>query len=174
MENWLQYKPERFEYRGKWIHNWFSNVAPSPIVLSTGQITDVWPSVENYYQAMKTEDMPTQEAIRMASPAESKRMGRKVHMRPDWDNIKKDVMMRALRVKFSLSPWYEALVGTGDQPIIEWNNWGDRIWGVTEDGVGQNLLGICLMEIREEFKSKLLMREDRIGGGANRNAQILE
>jgi predicted NAD-dependent protein-ADP-ribosyltransferase YbiA (DUF1768 family) len=44
-------------------------------------------------------------------------------------------------------------MATGSEEIIEWNNWGDRIWGKTYDGVGENHLGKILMKIREEHKN---------------------
>lgn len=148
--SWLPFKPVRFEYNGKWIKNWFSNLMPSPIFMDGNDWE--WPSVENYYQAMKTEETEMQEVIKHATPSRAKQLGRKLILRPNWDNLKEGFMKRALDAKFSQSPWYEALMVTGDNMIIEWNNWGDRYWGVTEDGVGKNRLGALLMQVREEHK----------------------
>ena len=53
----------------------------------------------------------------------------------------------------------ERLINTNDKYLEEGNTWGDRIWG-TVDGVGANLLGQILMEIREEFKNKV--KEDEL------------
>jgi len=46
----------------------------------------------------------------------------------------------------------ERLLATGDEMLIESNDWGDRIWGQV-DGLGQNYLGKILMRIRTELKA---------------------
>ena len=53
----------------------------------------------------------------------------------------------------------EKLLETGDEGIVEWNNWHDNIWGdciclKCEDIVGTNHLGKLLMRIRTELKEK--------------------
>lgn len=148
--NWLEFKPAQFEYNGKWIKNWFSNMVPFPIFVG-GEWE--WPSVENYYQAMKTEDKYVQECIRISTPRQAKHMGKNIYsIRPNWPQMKEGFMKRALEVKFACSIWFNPLMATGDDMIIEWNNWGDQYWGATLDGVGKNRLGVLLMEIREEYK----------------------
>lgn len=146
---WMEFKPDHFIYNGKWISNWFSNMVIHPIYVEAR----LWPSVENYYQAMKTEERDIQEWIRNMNPSQSKREGRKLILRPDWEQIKESKMKHALDIKFAKQPWFDLLMATGDEPIIEWNNWGDQYWGVTEDGVGQNRLGILLMDIRKEYQA---------------------
>lgn len=148
MENWIDHKPVRFEYNGKWIKNWFSNMVVFPMYIEAR----LWPSIENYYQAMKTTDRDVQETIRAASPSGAKQLGKKVILRKDWEQIKEGKMKYALSLKFSMQPWYDLLMATGDTQLIEWNNWGDKYWGVTEDGRGRNRLGVLLMELRDEFK----------------------
>lgn len=147
IQDWSEFKPKTFEYKGgKWIRNWFSNFMPCNILLRDV----IWPSVENYYQAMKTTDIYKQEEIRRMTPAESKRAGRKVKVRADWENIKTEIMNSALQAKFALPHWKEKLLSESGV-IVEWNNWGDRIWGATLDGMGENRLGILLMEIRDNY-----------------------
>lgn len=146
--NWLEHKPQEFEYNGKWIKNWFSNLVMAPINVDG----TVWPSVENYYQAHKSINVDTIEQIRNLTPSKAKQMGKKVFIRPNWDLLKEHVMRKALEAKFAQRDWNKLLMATGDSPIIEWNNWGDRYWGVTEDGTGKNRLGILLMEIRGKYK----------------------
>lgn len=149
--DWNQYRPESFEYNGKWIKNWFSNMVYSPITIDG--ITYL--SVENYYQAMKSLDKGTQIAISQVAPNMAKQMGRRIKpLRPDWEDVKYTIMKEALIVKFMESPWKEKLLDTGNSIIIEWNNWRDKIWGVTvDDGLGQNLLGKALMEVRDLLRS---------------------
>lgn len=152
MKNWLAHKPEEFLYSGKWIRNWFSNFEPVNLWIEGRQ----WPSVENYYQAMKTNDPVIQEQIRCSSPSEAKRYGRKIKMNQfsDWESRKTGVMKQALMAKFQQDRWRKALLSTGTEPIIEWNNWGDQIWGVTLDGIGENRLGLLLMAIREKLQKE--------------------
>lgn len=146
--NWNQYKPKQFVYRGKYIDNWFSNMSPTPILIDGKE----WPSVENYYQAMKTLNLNEREKIRKASPSESKYLGRRVTLRRDWENVKVSIMKQAVTLKFEQHPdLLQKLLATKG-PIIEWNNWNDRIWGVTLDGIGKNLLGNILTDIRDSHK----------------------
>lgn len=149
MKDWSQYKPEVFEYNGKWIRNWFSNFVTSPIEVEGY----MWPSVENFYQSRKTTDIKERAKFLYCTPSEAKREGRKVTMRPDWEKVKYEMMKQGLWAKFSSGKWREKLLATGDEMIIEWNNWRDDIWGVPiNTNKGQNLLGQALMEIRNELK----------------------
>jgi len=62
-------------------------------------------------------------------------------------------MKKALDIKFAKGTnQANKLLETGNDEIIEWNNWGDRIWGKTLDGIGENRLGIMLMDIRNKLK----------------------
>lgn len=148
MEDYSQYRPSQFEYSGKWIFNWFSNLVSVPILVDG----EDWPSVENYYQAQKTMDSYTRFGFKRMAPSQAKRAGRNLVIRPDWENIKYEVMKTALRAKFSDPMWGRRLLDTGDEILIEWNNWGDKVWGVSiKDNKGHNLLGKALMEIRDEL-----------------------
>lgn len=149
MSEWTKYKPTSFDYNGKWIKNWFSNMEPCEIIID-GQ---VYNSVENYYQAMKSPYPRIQKLIATTTPSKSKQMGRRIEMRTDWNDVKYSVMKKALHAKWGLLDYKEALIDTGNEIIIEWNNWGDRIWGVDiRDDKGQNLLGKALMEVRDELR----------------------
>lgn len=146
--DWSEHMPEKFEFRGKWVDNWFSNMALSP--LKMGQL--IFPSVENYYQGMKSETVIELYEFTKMTPSKSKFEGRRIKIRPNWEDIKYDVMKSALLVKFNQPEWKEKLMATGDDVIVEWNNWGDKIWGATiNDGLGANALGQILMEIRKTF-----------------------
>lgn len=83
----------------------------------------------------------------------SKRLGRQVQLRPDWEDVKAEIMEEIVRAKFLQNPDIaEKLLATGDIPIIEGNTWGDTCWGVdTRTGKGNNLLGKILMKIRNEL-----------------------
>lgn len=44
----------------------------------------------------------------------------------------------------------EQLMATGEEDLVEGNDWGDRYWGVCR-GVGKNKLGQILKRIRSEL-----------------------
>lgn len=115
-------------------------------------------SVEHFYQAAKAA-VPAQAAEILAdsvTAGQSKRLGQKVELRDDWNQIKDDVMYQNVRSKFMLDKELaDKLLATGDQELIEGNNWGDRYWGAewvpeVEEWVGENKLGKILMEVRTQ------------------------
>ena len=79
---------------------------------------------------------------------QAKKLGKKITIRPDWNNIKVQVMEDLLRWKFS-NKVLKAKLRAVKGPIIEENWWGDRFWG-TCDGSGKNILGKILEVIRSE------------------------
>lgn len=112
-------------------------------------------TVEHYFQAYKSLD-PDERTLILSSPlpAVAKKIGRKVTIRSDWEQIKFQVMLNGVRLKFGLYPELaEGLLSTGDRELVEGNNWGDRIWGKV-DGEGANWLGQILMQVRKELRSK--------------------
>ncbi len=88
----------------------------------------------------------------LPNPGSSKRAGRKIKLRSDWEEIKDGVMKLALILKFSQHPKLGIkLLATEDAYLIEGNDWGDKYWGQV-DGEGKNRLGELLMEVREFLK----------------------
>ncbi|KAF7817738.1 riboflavin biosynthesis protein PYRR, chloroplastic isoform X1 [Senna tora] len=143
----------------------FSNFSPHPIQMPDGNGDYVtWLSVEHYYQAHKfvgVIDLYAQncvERIKSAkSPEEAARMGRSMQrQRPDlvrseWDNIKIEVMYRALKCKFSIYPHLNSmLLSTAGSVLVEASP-HDLFWGGGRDGEGLNYLGRLLMQLRSEF-----------------------
>lgn len=129
-------------------HRYLSNFFPVIVELNYKYYT----SVEHAYQAAKTLDLEDREKIRKVLYArEAKRLGRKVALRKDWEEIKLLVMRSLLEQKFTKNSTLGLLLqNTGPQELIEGNNWGDTFWGVCR-GVGENHLGKILMEIRSEL-----------------------
>ena len=110
-------------------------------------------SSEHYYQLHKTLDHCERYKIQTTStPMKSRTLGRKCELRPDWNNVKDQVMETALRLKFNNEYLRNKLIKTYSHELVEGNNWGDTYWGVC-NGRGQNKLGMLLMKIRDEFVS---------------------
>ena len=131
-------------------NRWLSNFAPVEIVHEG--IT--YPSVEHFYVAMKTDDIPTRERIaELETAGQAKKVGRLFDLPEDWDENKLVYMRLALEQKYNQEPYKQLLIDTGDQEIVEGNYWGDVFWGVDlKTKVGENNLGKMIMEIREELK----------------------
>jgi ribA/ribD-fused uncharacterized protein len=112
---------------------------------------EIWPDTEHYYMAQKNPDDAVYQAqIREAPTAwEAKKLGREVELRPGWDDIKYDVMLRATYAKFSQNTdLYNLLLGTDDRPIHE--NLPDPWWGGGPNFPGgRDLLGSVLCDVRE-------------------------
>jgi ribA/ribD-fused uncharacterized protein len=146
-------KSNSFEFKNyRWIYNWFSNFEPSPFWVDNAPFSCddiIFKSVENYYQACKANNRNDFRDIALAPIAKSKKMGRQITVRPDWEEVKWNFMWRGLCEKFQQNKAQKEklLLTIGD--IVEWNNWNDKIWGASiKDGLGQNALGIMLMELR--------------------------
>jgi len=124
----------------------FSNFYYSPF-----RIKRIWPTVEHFYQAMKTADKKVQEEIRLlSSPKAAKFKGRMVLLRPNWEETKEKVMLEGLRAKFfQHEDLKKVLLDTGDQVLHE-RSPNDMYWGYK----GKDRLGILLMQVRKELKRK--------------------
>jgi ribA/ribD-fused uncharacterized protein len=110
-------------------------------------------SVEHAYQASKANNPHQREAIRLArTPGEAKRLGRSLILPPGWDNGKLSIMEALLRIKFADPQLAQQLVSTGKLVLVEANSWGDRYWGQSPLGNGENHLGQLLSKIRKELQ----------------------
>ena len=134
-------------FKGK--HRWLSNFPDCPIEWDGV----VYPSPENAYQAAKTNDPEERKWFLNVKSAEAKKLGRKVTMRTNWDEIKNDVMLDIQRKKYAQEPFQSELIATGDAYIEETNHWGDVYWGVC-NGVGENVLGKLIMIVRDEVSNE--------------------
>ena len=114
----------------------------------------VYPNAETAFQAQKTLDVEERRKFSMLkNPVQAKRLGRKVKLRDDWEEVKLDIMTEIVSQKFLQHPHLiEMLLQTGDEELVEGNKWGDRFWGVCK-GKGKNHLGKILMKIRDTYKS---------------------
>lgn len=100
-----------------------------------------------------------QEKIRqIVSPMDAALEGRDRQnpLRPDWEEVKDEVMLQALRMKFNQHPEIaKRLLATGDAILIE-HTQNDAYWADGGDGSGKNRLGLLLMQVRDELKNATL------------------
>ncbi|GEA26496.1 N-glycosidase [Microcystis aeruginosa NIES-4325] len=73
-------------------------------------------------------------------------------LRPDWENIKEEIMYRGVLRKFTIpSNIRQIMLGTGNSLLVE-NSAIDYYWGCGADGSGKNRLGHILMEVKQVFR----------------------
>jgi len=141
-------------------YGFLSNFHPHPLTIDGIS----FPTAEHAFQAAKTHDPAVKQAIAdKDTPANAKRAGGKRTgslitgdlFREDWEEVKLSIMKRILRLKFSDPILRQALLATGDAPLVEGNAWNDTFWGVCR-GRGQNNLGRLLQEVRSEIRGQSL------------------
>lgn len=132
-------------------YRFLSNFYPAPIL-----VEGIWfPTVEHAYQWAKTEDGSFRKWITEApTPGVAKGLGSRAPLRSNWERVKLEVMRALVTEKFRREFVYgelgAQLFDTGDEELVEVNDWGDTFWGVCR-GVGENHLGKILMQIRSEL-----------------------
>ena len=118
-----------------------------------------WKTTEHYFQAQKFTNAEYQETIRMAAdPKTAATLGRSraVALRADWEQVKDEVMRRAVLAKFQSHRELRALLlATGDEVLVE-HAPGDYYWGCGADKSGKNRLGEILQEVRQILRSHAL------------------
>lgn len=130
----------------------------SNFFLATIRWEDEWyPSNEHAFQAGKTEHPDERRWVAAApTPGAAKRRGRRVTLRPGWDEeIRYHVMYDVLWTKFTTHlDLGKRLLDTGSATLVEGNYWHDNVWGDCRCGratcarTGDNYLGRSLMRLR--------------------------
>lgn len=123
----------------------------------------IFPTSEHAYQAGKAIKPAVREWIQAApSPSLAAMAAHGLYtwdVVPDWATIKFDRMRAVLRAKFTQHPdLAEVLISTGAKRLVEAgtvNNAVNRLWGEV-NGKGENMLGVMLMEVRDQLASGAL------------------
>ena len=148
-----EYEDKILFYRQGDVFGDFSNFAPTPIVVDGERFA----TTEHYFQAQKFVGTPYYRDVANASTASNAaKLGRsRAHpLRPDWEEVKDEVMMTALRAKFTQHQHLkDTLLGTAPKTLIE-HTTNDRYWADGGDGSGKNMLGILLMKLRDELSQQ--------------------
>ncbi|AUX39714.1 hypothetical protein SOCE26_011090 [Sorangium cellulosum] len=138
-------------YRAGDAYGVFSNFSRHPVTLKGKS----WPTSEHYFQAQKFPGTDHEEEIRNApGPGEAARMGRQRSrpLRPDWEQVKDDLMREVVLAKFTQhEELRRILLDTGDAELVE-HTTNDAYWADGGDGSGRNMLGKILMEVREQLR----------------------
>lgn len=151
------------EFRG--LYRFLNSFYPWPVVSPEDGMT--YPTNEHAFQAAKSENLKTRtEILHLPTPQLAKEAGRKLALRPDWEDVKRLVMFHLVLSKFSDEEMARRLVATGRAELVEGNTWGDDFWGAVAgpgevipsmrrwtgpDGTqyqGHNYLGQILMAVR--------------------------
>ena len=108
-----------------------------------------WPSVEHYYQAHKVLDEKIKEQIRNCeTPEQAKKIASIYYTRPDWLDIKVDIMYQAFKAMFEQNPKFKAvLLSTGNKNLHQ-DDPADFFWGYR----GKDKFGQILTRIRTELR----------------------
>lgn len=120
---------------------------------------ETFPTSEHAYQAGKARKSEVREWI-LSAPSPSL-VAMAAHglyywdIAPGWSRTKFDRMRAVLRAKFTQhSDLRDLLLSTGDVRLVESatvDNEVNRLWGEV-GGVGQNMLGVMLMELRDQLR----------------------
>lgn len=162
------------QFRGE--HFFLSNMKPLENWIETDRGISV-PTAEHAYQAAKFENPDIHRRVAEARAAEdspkvvyadgvaAKELAHEledlyeVSVRLDWEIAKKGVMYIVVKQKFVRNlDLAQRLLATGEEELIEGNNWGDRFWGVDPVGSnnGENHLGKILMRVRSELSKEVI------------------
>lgn len=144
----------------------FSNLHRRPIVFEGRE----YPTSEHAYQAGKARKEEVKKWI-LSAPSPSL-VAMAAHglytwdITPGWSKNKFDRMRKVLRAKFTQhQALKELLLSTGEVRLVEStkiDNAVNRLWGEV-NGKGKNMLGVLLMELREElrFQEGVVQRQER-------------
>jgi ribA/ribD-fused uncharacterized protein len=136
------------EFKGK--YDFLSNFYESPVV----RRGILYPTAEHAFQAAKAKNYYDMLWVAESrTPGIAKRRGRKVDIKPTWDQDRIGEMLIIVNTKFSDSELRGLLQATHNQKLIEGNYWHDQFWGSCSCSEhaeidGKNYLGKILMYVR--------------------------
>jgi ribA/ribD-fused uncharacterized protein len=163
METKIYYASESCVFRKtKELYGGLSNMASGfPLLINGHKIL----TSEALYQACRFPHLPDLQGkiIKEKSPMAAKMVGKpfRSDSRPDWDDVRIDIMRWCLRVKLAQNflEFRKLLESTSTKPIVE-DSFRDNFWGAIRDKKdenilrGVNVLGELLMELRQFYFEK--------------------
>lgn len=140
------------------------NTAISPRTPQCGFLGNAYPcnltyngfdykNAEHAYQASKCPPGVANDVRKAPTVVIAHQMASRVAPVSDWDDLKVQVMRDILAVKFGIGSRLAAMLyETYPARILNTNSWfGDLFWGL-DDGMGENWLGLLLMERRNYLR----------------------
>ena len=116
---------------------------------------------EAAFHAQKTLDVNDRNRFTEYNAGKSKREGRKLNLREDWEEVKDNIMYEICKAKFLQNEDLRIrLLATGDEYLEEGTTgWHDNYWGNCEcekckNIEGKNTLGKILMRVRKELRDE--------------------
>ena len=141
-------------FRGE--YNWLSNMHSCDVVYKNNNFK----SVENAYMFAKADTSGEWLKFCLENPPNIvKKESKNIRVRPDWEEVKLEIMYNLLIKKFTQEPFRTNLLNTGNENIQEGNFWNDTFWGVDlkqNPNVGENHLGRLIMHVRILLKNSRL------------------
>lgn len=130
-------------------YEFLSNFYNHPLVLDGVEYSNA----EAAFQAQSAADKGSKRKFARLSGIKAKAYGRRIVQRDDWDEQTQiDAMREVLIAKFKDKELAKKLCNTGNEKLINMNQFRDEYWGVTTRG-GRNKLGVMLMELRAELQA---------------------
>lgn len=120
---------------------------------------------EAAFQAAKTKDFRLRREFSELNPSQAKLKGRHINLRPDWEQVKDNIMYEIVKDKFTRNPnLKKLLLRTNSDILIEGNWWHDNYWGdchceKCQNKEGKNTLGLILMRVRDEIRTEAFKAE---------------
>ncbi len=132
-------------------YDFLSNFYAAPVLY--GDI--IYANNEAAFQAQKVLDREKQKEFADLPSNKAKKLGRRVQLRSDWEEVKVELMYEIVKAKFTQNPDLgQRLLNTGRKLLTEGNTWHDTFWGVDyATARGENHLGKILMRVREEISN---------------------
>ena len=130
-------------------YEFLSNFYNHPLVVDGVEYSNA----EAAFQAQSAADKGSKRKFARLSGIKAKAYGRRIVQRDDWDEQAQiDAMREVLIAKFKDEELAKKLCNTGDEELINTNQFRDNFWGVTMHG-GKNKLGKILMAIRADLQA---------------------
>lgn len=135
---------------------------------------------EAVFQSLKYRKTKSRNIFKTMAPSTATLRGRQIRrekFRDDWEKVKDQMMLKAVKAKFWQNEYIRnILISTGDEEIINENDYHDNYWGnctceACKDIPGRNQLGKTLMEVREWVKVKEVKEAEKAKRRAERLAR---
>lgn len=141
------------DFKGK--YNWLSNFffdEKLKIYCTNGIL---FHSVECAFQASRTNSTGMRKRISEMTSIEAYMFGKRglIENKKNFNEDKMIIMLNLLEQKFRQEPYRTKLLKTENKEIIYENIYNDTFWGTCR-GVGENVLGKTIMNIREHLKEE--------------------